>query len=123
MTNNISDKNLVLGNPDHISEHFNNHFSSIPKKKLKKKFHNQRKSFTDYLKQPLENTFLINLTTIEDDAESDIKTLKINKASGPNSIPTKIFKTFHKPLSKPLANQINLFLAQENSLLFLKQLR
>ena len=38
-------------------------------------------------------------------------TFKNNKASGPSSVPTKVFKTFSKPLSKPLADLINLSLS------------
>ena len=34
--------------------------------------------------------------------------MKTNKASGPNSIPTKILKLFKKEFSKPLINIINL---------------
>ena len=30
--NNISDKSLVLDDPNHISKHFNNHFCNIAKK-------------------------------------------------------------------------------------------
>ena len=37
-----------------------------------------------------------------------MKLLKNNKAIGPQSIPTKLFKTFTKTLSEPLANFINL---------------
>ena len=82
--------------------------SAILLKRLKKKFHNQKSLCTDYLKQPLENTFFKNPTTPED-VKSEIKTLKNNKASGPSSIRNKVFKTFTKPLSKPLADLINLF--------------
>ena len=34
--------------------------------------------------------------------------MKTNKASGPNSIPTKILKLFKKEFSKPLSDIINL---------------
>ena len=106
MINNISSKNLVLDDPNHISEHFNKHFCNIDKN-IEKEIPQSKKVFTDYLKQPLENTSFIHPTTPEDD-ESEIKTLKNNKTSGPSSIPTKVFKTFAKPLSKPLADLINL---------------
>ena len=81
--------------------------SAILLKRLKKKFHNKKSLCTDYLKQPLENTFFKNPTTPAD-VKSEIKTLKNNKASGPSSIQNKVFKTFAKPLSKPLADLINL---------------
>ena len=104
--NNISDKNLVLDVPNHISEHLNNQFCNIAKK-IEKVIPRSEKIFTEYLKQPLENTFFIYSATPED-VESEIKTLKNNKAAGPSSIPTKIFETFAKPLSKPMVDLIYL---------------
>ena len=45
---------------------------------------------------------------------TNIKTLNTNKAVGPNSIPTKILKTYSKSLSKPPSELINLSFAQGN---------
>ena len=56
MINDISDKNLVLDDPHHISEHFNNQFCNVAKK-IEKEIPQSKKVFTDYLKQSLENTF------------------------------------------------------------------
>ena len=67
-------------------------------KKIEKGIPQSKKVFTDYLKQPLKSTFFITPTTPED-VESEIKTLKNNKSSGPTSIPTKVFKNFAKPLT------------------------
>ena len=52
--------------------------------------------------------------------EQKVKTLKTNKAVGPNSIPTKILKTYSKSLSKPLSELINLSFAQAKFLTILK---
>ena len=109
MINNISSRNLVLDDPNHLSEHFNNHFCNIAKK-IEKEIPQSKKVFLDYLKQSLENTFFINPTTPKD-VNSEIKTLTNNKPSGPSSIPTKVFKTFAKPLSKLLVDLINLSLS------------
>ena len=49
-----------------------------------------------------------------------VKTLKTNKAVGPNNIPTKILKTYSKSLSKPLSELINLSFAQAKFLTILK---
>ena len=46
------------------------------------------------------------------EVEQKLKTLKTNKAVGPNSIPTKILETYTNFLSKPLLELINLSLAQ-----------
>ena len=106
MISNISDKNLVVDNPKDISEHFNNHFYNIAKKN-EKEIPQLKKVVTDYLKQPVENTFSINPATPED-VESEMKILRNNRGLSPSSIPAKIFKPFAKPLSKPLADLINL---------------
>ena len=65
------------------------------------------KDFSDYLKHPANNTFYISPTNARE-VEQKLKTLKTNKAVGLNSIPTKIFKTYSKSLSKPLSELINL---------------
>ena len=46
--------------------------------------------------------------TLPEDIEDLISSMKTNKASGPNSIPTKILKLFKKEFSKPLSDIINL---------------
>ena len=46
------------------------------------------------------------------EVEQKLKTLKSNKAVEPNSIPTKILKTYSKSLSKPLSELINLSFVQ-----------
>ena len=74
---------------------------------MKNKFLSQRKSLQITSNNPWKTLFFYKSKTPED-VESEIKTLKNNKASGPSKIPTKIFKTFAKPLSKPLADLINL---------------
>ena len=66
-----------------------------------------KNNFSGCLKNPVERSFFINPTTA-DEVETQIKCLKNNKVSGPNSIPTSIFKNFRKSLSVPLAEIINL---------------
>ena len=93
--NNISDENLVLDNPNHISTHFNNRFSNIAKK-FEKEIPRSKKVFTDYLKNPWKSFFISPATPVD----IEFKILQNDKASGPSSIPTKVFKPFAKPLSK-----------------------
>ena len=50
---------------------------------------------------------LISLSpAVPEDVEDLINSMKTNKASGPNSIPTDILKLFKKEFSKPLSNMI-----------------
>ena len=54
------------------------------------------------------------------EVEQKLKTLKANKAVGPNSIPKKILKTYSKSLSKPLSKLIKLSFAQGKFPIILK---
>ena len=84
-------------------------FCNIPKE-IEKKLIPPNKDFSDYLKEPVNNTFYICPTNARK-VEQKLKTLKTNKAVGTNSIPTKILKTYSKSLSKPLSELINLSFA------------
>ena len=66
-----------------------------------------KQTFQNYVKNPTRNSLSIKLVTKEE-IQQEIKLLKNNKAIGPQSIPTKLFKTFNKALSEPLSNLINL---------------
>ena len=85
-------------------------FCNIPKE-IEKKLIATNKDFSDYLKHPANNIFYITPTNARE-VEQKLKTLKTNKAVGPNSIPTKILKTYSKSLSKLLSELINLSFAQ-----------
>ena len=100
-----SDKGII--NKDRkISEKFSKRFSNIAKT-IEKEIPTAKNNFTDYLKNPIKKSFFINLTAA-DKVDTQIKCLKNNKASGPNSIPTGIFKNFRKSLSVQLDEIINL---------------
>ena len=85
-------------------------FCNIPKE-IEKKLIPPNKDFSDYLKDPASNIFYMSPTNARE-VEQKLKALKTNKAVGPNSIPTKILKTYSKSLSKPLSELINLSFAQ-----------
>ena len=85
-------------------------FWNIPKE-IEKKLIPPNRDFADYLKDPANNTFYMSPTNARE-VEQKLKALKTNKAVGPNSIPTKILKTYSKSLSKPLSELTNLSFAQ-----------
>ena len=96
----------TIADPSKVASHFNNHFSNIAKNianKIPKTNHNYKK----YLKEPIENPFILNQTTNKE-IESVLKNHKNNKAFGPNSIPTVIIKHFRKTISIPLTKLVNL---------------
>ena len=85
-----------------ISDYFNKFFTTIAEK-IENKIVQTDKKYSDFLDNPLEKTF--SLTPTEpNEVQSIIKTLNLKKATGPNSIPTKLLNVFHKTLSVPFAN-------------------
>ena len=100
------DNNQIINNPKLIAEQLNKHFSNIAKA-IEAEIPPSKNTFQDYLKNPLQNTLFLTPTT-KKEVMQQIKTLKNNKAIGPHSIPTKLFKSFSKSLSEPLTDLINL---------------
>ena len=72
---------------------------------LQKKIPPTKKNFTDYLKKPNSENFII-APTISDKISDLIHSLKSSKSVGPYSIPTKIMK-ISKEISLPLFQLIN----------------
>ena len=64
-------------------------------------------SFRNTLREPNENTIFLSPATVNE-IESAIKELQDKKATGPNSIPSKILKNNKDVLSKPLCDLFNL---------------
>ena len=95
-TKKITDQN-------HITEHFNNFFTSIPRK-LQKKISTTKKNFSSFLENRNNLAFLITPAAIEDDLISD---LQANKNTGPSSYPTKIIKQLNDITASPLAELVN----------------
>ena len=89
-----------------IANTFNKFFCDIPKK-IENKLVETDIHFSNYLKNPGKKSFFLRPTT-EGEVESQLKTLKNNKATGPYSIPTKLLKLFPKLISRPLSMLINL---------------
>ena len=85
-----------------ISNYFYKFFITIAEK-IENKIVQTDKKYSDFLDNPLEKTFFL-IPTEPNEVQSLIKTLNLKKATGPNSIPTKLLKVFHKTLSVPFAN-------------------
>ena len=64
-----------------------------------------KKHFSNFLKDPISDTFFISPTTPE--VYKLIKELLVNKSLSPNSIPTKILKLAKGTLSGPLSELTN----------------
>ena len=73
-----------------ISNYFNNFFTSVTEK-----INKNIEAYLSYLGPENNNTIFLSPTPPED-TEDLISSVKTSKASGPNSIPTKILKLFKK---------------------------
>ena len=91
--------------PKDITEHLNKHFCNIAKT-IETEIPPSKQTFQNYLKNPTRNSLSIKPITKEE-IQQEVKLLKNNTAIGPQSIPTKLFKTFNKTLSKPLTYLIH----------------
>ena len=80
-----------------ISNYFNKFFTTIAKK-IESKIVQTDKKYSDFLDNPLEKTFFVT-PTVPNKVQSLIKILSLKKATGPNSIPTKLLKVFDKTIS------------------------
>ena len=96
----------IITSAKEISNHFNNFFTSVAEK-INKNIAKPKQTHLSYLGHKNNNTIFLS-PTLPEDIEDLISSMKTNKASGPNSIPTKILKLFRKEFSKPLSDIINL---------------
>ena len=92
----------MITSAEGISNYFNNFFTSVAKKVLS----SQQKTHLSYLGPDNNNTIVLS-PNLPEDIKDLITSMKTSKASGPNSIPTKILKSFKKEFSKPLSDIIN----------------
>ena len=88
-----------MKNPKDIAEHLNKDFCDIAKP-VETEIPASKQTFQDYLNNLTRNTLSIKPIT-KDEIQQEVKLLKNSKATGPQSIPTKLFKTFNKTLRKP----------------------
>ena len=100
----IADDNTVT-DPIEIAQNFNNFFTSIGPN-LQKKIPPTKKNFTDYLKKPNSENFIITSTTFNEISDL-IHNLKSSKSVGPYSVPTKIIKISKEIISLPLSQLHN----------------
>ena len=114
---NINSKNLkhptsiqindsVSNDPVIICNEFNNYFSNIADKIINNRKYGGRKHFSQFLNDPSPNSFMFKpCEPIE--IFDTISQLETSKATGPNSIPTEIFKLIKNEVSLPLSKIIN----------------
>ena len=101
----VSVEGKTISDPQNIAVIFNNVFTSIGKN-IHKKIFQTKKKFSNFLKDPITDTFFISPRTPEEVYKS-IQELQVNKSLGPNSISTEILKLAKDTLSGPLSELIN----------------
>ena len=102
----INNQGKMITNPTEISNNFNKFFSSIGNN-IQNNIYSHHKDFSDYLKHPAENTLFLTPTD-PDEISTIISSFKLNKSTGPNSIPNFILSRLHHKLSIPLAMLANM---------------
>ena len=106
----ISNKDEAVTDPTKIANAFNGYFSTIAEDILNKRKFTGTKSFTDYLTNPLCNSFVFRECN-ELEIRSIITSLGVNKAAGPNSIPTNILHLLKDEICSPLSMIFNISLS------------
>ena len=97
----IMENNKTYTNPIDIANSFNRYYTSIADEILNKRKYGGINHHTDYLQNPLENTFAI-FECDQIEIENIITSLNPRKAVGPNSIPTDILQILKNDISLPL---------------------
>ena len=77
-----------------IANQLNNFFTSIASK-LVEKIPTSKKTFDIFIRRNNKNTFFMSPTST-DEVEDTINSFYLNKAVGPNTVPTKILKNLKK---------------------------
>ena len=102
----MNDGELITTETD-IANTFNNYFTSVASNILNERKYEGNKSYKDYLKNPLPNSFVM-FPCNEDEIILLINQFKQNKSTGPNSIPSNILQLLAQDISKPLSMIFNL---------------
>ena len=87
----------IIKSAKEISNYFNNLFTSVAAK-INNIAKSKKETHLSYLGYENSNTIFLS-PTLPEDIEDLISSMKTNKASGPNSIQTKILKLFKKEFS------------------------
>ena len=103
----IQVNNNMLIDPNKICNSFNDYFTNIAGDILNERKYEGNKSFQEFLKTPLPNSFVYEPCDRMEVKEL-ISQLNLSKASGPNGIPTKILQLIKNEVCKPLRTIYNL---------------
>ena len=100
--------NELISDSKIVADTFNNYFSSIASE-LQGKIHHYGKDFSTYLINSNPNNFFITPTN-KIEVINIINDISINKANGPNSIPTNILHLIKINIAQPLVDIVNHFI-------------
>ena len=106
----ITEGTTNITDPTQIANSFNNFYISIAENILKKRKYNGNKSYKDFLRQPLQNSFVV-YECEENEIKMILKSLNPNKSYGPNSIPVTILHLLANDICKPLKSIFNISLS------------
>ena len=106
----ISVNDEVIKDPKTVANSFNSYFSSIASK-LQAKIHPPKENFSKYLKNRVNNDFLLNPTNYNE-VMSIIENINPSKATGPHSIPPFLLSKIYAYICHPIADLINMSFKQ-----------
>ena len=97
----------IISDPKLVCNNFNDYFVNIADNILNKRKYGGNKQFTEYMKNPVNSSFVFNPCDPEE-VELLINLLSVSKASGPNGIPTNILQMISKEISPALSKVFNI---------------
>ena len=108
----IQVENNIITDPLKICNSFNEYFTSIADDILKERKYEGNKTFNEFLKTPLPNSFVYEPCDPME-VKTIIAQLNVSKATGPNGVPTKILHLINNEVCKPLSKIYNLAVMSE----------
>ena len=100
-----NENNSDITDNKEMANSFNNFFANIGNS-VEQKIPRSQRCFSSYLTTPISTSFDTTLCN-EIEIKNIISNLGVNKAFGPNSIPTSLLKEFSPLLIEPIKNLIN----------------
>ena len=102
----IKNNGVLVNDQKQVANRFNEYFTSISPN-LVDKLGNPKKQYSDYLKDPVSNSFMIS-PVLTAEVLDQLRNLDETKAADSYDIPVKLIKLVQNHIAKPLTTLINL---------------
>ena len=102
----IKNNGVLVNDQKQVANRFNEYFTSIAQN-LVDKLRNPKKQYSDYLKDPVSNSFMIS-PVLTAEVLDQLQNLDETKAADSYDIPVNLIKLVQNHIAKPLTTLINL---------------